>query len=94
MGRAENLGAVMAATVTIDAQTTAAGEVAFDHSEHTFIDDADSVRVVAKDGTAAGYQFDYAVTGGSFHVRDISDGTEPADATDVGTIEVRIEGRR
>jgi|APHM01.1.fsa_nt_gi hypothetical protein len=91
---AENMGSQYKVRATVDITSLdSAGTEPFDPNEDlSDVDDYEEVVVVDQETYSRRVVFDHG--NDQFHVVDISDGTDTANNTDVGTVDILVLGRR
>ena len=88
-----NGGALNVKTETVTVGSTSdAGHHVWDPAQ-TGIDNPESVSVVGQSDPTYALSWDSA-NGDRFHVVNVADGSDVASGTDIGTVTLRVEGRR
>jgi len=89
-----NGGVLQVETVTVDVTNLSnAGHHVWDPGANTLVDDPESVTVTGQEDPTCHIKWD-SLKGDRFHVVNVSDATDVTAGTDIGEVELRVEGRR
>lgn len=93
---ATNAGVLEVVYATVDVGAggiSNAGHHLWDPTGNTELDDPTNVTVTGQEDPSYQIEWD-SLNGDRFHVTNVADGTDVAAGTDIGEVQIRVEGRR